>query len=490
MKHAIFLAAIFTATTLSFFTSSGQPSLTKIDINPTGSSSPEMLTTALNKLYFYADNGVAGKELMNYDGTNVNLVADLVPGSGGLTALSNICELNGKIYFAAPDVAGGVELFVYDGINPPAMVKDVVAGGTSSMPSDLVAFNSRLYFRAGISLTNTDYGIYCYDPMVGSLQMIASGPKPNQGTELFAFNNKLCFSAQVSLLQGANGDGLYNYDPVSGLIDTIMDIDPGLGRPFGYEVSNGNLYFAYATYVDGFELFKYDGISQPQMLTNFPGTQGIVYRSDLMKMGNRIFMYLTGVGNSKRILAAYDETATSSIMLDTATYLGAGFGIYNNRMYLCHDNGPEFPIYTYDGLNFRLLSDFVTAAQSVAVADDYQVYQGDLFFSAYVPNVDRELYKFNDANMSIGNVQQLFATVYPNPATTEATISFTLKQSTKLNVQLTDMQGRVVYAATKKCAPGNNELTVPMQQLAAGIYIYSLLGETGELLGKGKVTKQ
>jgi ELWxxDGT repeat protein len=487
MKRTVSLVTILGAVIFPVAVTFAQPSLTKIDINPNGSSSPEMLTTALNKLYFFADNGVAGKELMVCDGANVSLVADLVPGAGGLSDLSNICELNGKIYFAAQAPGLGTELFEYDGVNPPMLAKDVVAGALSSYPSDLVAFDTLLYFRARISPTDPSFGIYSYSPATGNAHLRIVSDKPDEGTELTVYKNKLCFSSKVG--QGL-GRGLFQFNPPLNLVDTLLTVEPSDGRPFGYLVDSGVLYFCYSKHA-GHELYRYDGTTAAQKLTDFPGAQGIVYKSKIARMQGQIFMFATGPTVTENILAVYDESTGQTKLLDTSYYAGWGFGVYNNRMYVSLSNAMDLPVYTYNGLTLRLLSDFVSSAQSVGIADGHQVFQGNLFFTAFVSGADRELYRFNDANMSVKSETDFSASlVYPNPVSSKATISFTLKQNAELNIQLTDMQGRVVYAAEiKQHSPGRNEIKIPVQQLATGGYIYSVVNSEGEIVCRGKLIK-
>ncbi|WP_276135039.1 T9SS type A sorting domain-containing protein [Polluticoccus soli] len=491
MKHTVSLAATLAAITLSFSTTFGQPSLTKIDINPSAGSSPEMLTTALNRLYFYADNGAAGKELMVYDGTGVSLVADLVPGSGGLADLSNICELNGKIYFAAPAAGAGIELFAYDGVNPPVLAKDVVPGATSSFPTNLVALNNVLYFRTRTANFHSD--IYSYNPATGQLQLIATNPaEPMQGLELMVHNNKVCFSSQVNTVS-APGDGLYSFDPATNSLDTIIELDPHTGRPFGYLVDSGILYFIYSTTADGWELYKYDGVNPPVMLTNFPGLKGLRFKSRIGKLQDRILMTVHGATAVENYFAIYDNSSATVTMLDTTyAYMGSGFGLYNNRMYFGFEENQEIPLFTYDGMKHHRLSDDVSAAKTISLPDEFQVFQGDLYFAAQVAGQDRELYKFNDANLSVKRVKDISSLVlYPNPASSDATISFTLKQATKLIAQLTDMQGRVVYATKSlQYTPGQQEIKMPVQEFAPGIYIYAVMNEAGEILAQGQLIKK
>lgn len=140
------------------------------DLVPGGqysSSNPSGLTEYAGKLYFCATDEVHGYELWAFDGTNAVLVADLNPtpdpGNGDTFLMdSNPGDLTvfaGRLYFAANDGVHGRELWSWDGTNVQ-LVLDLNPGPYGSEVSELTVFNGALYFSA-------DDG---YNPGLGSLQ--------------------------------------------------------------------------------------------------------------------------------------------------------------------------------------------------------------------------------------------------------------------------------------------------------------------------------
>ncbi|WP_222167298.1 T9SS type A sorting domain-containing protein [Edaphocola aurantiacus] len=76
------------------------------------------------------------------------------------------------------------------------------------------------------------------------------------------------------------------------------------------------------------------------------------------------------------------------------------------------------------------------------------------------------------------NEQLAAASVYPNPATAEATLSLSLKNARKVAVTVTDLSGRVVYQQSEQAlAAGTTNIKIPVQQFAAGCYNISVKGE-------------
>ncbi|GEM_PF-970987 len=153
------------------------------DVNPSGSSEPAWMTVYDGDLYFSAYTATTGRELYRYDGSSVQLVADIAVGTassnphyapdaaGALVGISDygtpgrfsFTEFNGKLYFAADDGTDGMELWSFDAAtNTAALVWDVNPGTGGSDPHFLTVYNGRLYFTA----YTPQYGRawYEYDP--------------------------------------------------------------------------------------------------------------------------------------------------------------------------------------------------------------------------------------------------------------------------------------------------------------------------------------
>ncbi len=102
-------------------------------------------------LYFYADDGVSGRELWKSDGTSAGTlrVKDVRNGSeSSQSSNTPLAVLTNTVYFAAND-GTGIELWKSDGTTDGTMVvKDINTGTQPSAPKELTAIGDSVYFTA------------------------------------------------------------------------------------------------------------------------------------------------------------------------------------------------------------------------------------------------------------------------------------------------------------------------------------------------------
>lgn len=67
--------------------------------------------------------------------------------------------------------------------------------------------------------------------------------------------------------------------------------------------------------------------------------------------------------------------------------------------------------------------------------------------------------------------------LYPNPVTDQARISLEVKKAAELNIQITDISGRMVYHQNAQLRQGKQEIILPVDHLSAGIYQVSIIPE-------------
>lgn len=67
--------------------------------------------------------------------------------------------------------------------------------------------------------------------------------------------------------------------------------------------------------------------------------------------------------------------------------------------------------------------------------------------------------------------------LYPNPVTEQARISFEMKKTSAVTVQVTDMSGKLVYECSNLLLSGEQNLVLPVGNLPAGIYQVALIPE-------------
>jgi hypothetical protein len=81
----------------------------------------------------------------------------------------------------------------------------------------------------------------------------------------------------------------------------------------------------------------------------------------------------------------------------------------------------------------------------------------------------------------------LNAELYPNPADEESTVAIYLQNSQSVNIVLADIAGHTLLAKTEPGQQGNNKFTVPVSNLATGIYLVGIHTAEGEKIWKVEV---
>jgi ELWxxDGT repeat protein len=112
------------------------------ELNPAErGTGPTFIISYLGQLYFRADSGSAGMELMRYDGTNVSLAADINPS--GSSDPTEFTANAGVLYFTADDGTHGQRLWSFDG----SAASLVDSNQFVQTAQELISFNDNLYFR-------------------------------------------------------------------------------------------------------------------------------------------------------------------------------------------------------------------------------------------------------------------------------------------------------------------------------------------------------
>ncbi|CAK4563562.1 unnamed protein product [Aphanomyces euteiches] len=130
------------------------------------SSSPSNFTEFQSRLVFAATSDVVGRELwassttiqINGQPWTYQVVADIAPGTASSTP-QDLVVCNGVLYFTADDGVRGREVWKWDGTNAPTIVQDLWPGVASSNPKYLTVYNGKVYFQA-VSDVNTGMELY------------------------------------------------------------------------------------------------------------------------------------------------------------------------------------------------------------------------------------------------------------------------------------------------------------------------------------------
>ena len=69
--------------------------------------------------------------------------------------------------------------------------------------------------------------------------------------------------------------------------------------------------------------------------------------------------------------------------------------------------------------------------------------------------------------------------VWPNPASTVMNLSTVVKNAGDYTIQITDQTGRLLLTSQNSFMAGKNDLQLPVNKLASGMYQLQLLGKNG-----------
>ncbi len=249
-----------------------------------------------SRVFFSADDGVAGFELWSSDGTcsGTELVRDIRPGIGGASPL-NITNLNGTLYFRANDGTTGTELWRSNGTSTgTVLVRDVNPGSAASAPDKLTAVGSLLFFLANDGATGTE--LWISDGTSSGTRLvndIRPGTSSSSPSSLVNVNGVLYFAAT----DGSHGMELWASDGSSDGTYLVYDLRAGSGSssPSSLTNSDGTLHFV----ANGSEIGPALWRTTPVGVT---ADAGEIYRMD---EGQPLVLAARGGSNSDRYPATF-----------------------------------------------------------------------------------------------------------------------------------------------------------------------------------------
>lgn len=497
MKNLLILLAILSSAQLT----QAQYSLKAFDINKTnvqgGSSYAGGFTAFKGKTYFYATDGIHGNELWWTDGDTTGMVADIrAGGAHGVTPDSKMCVFKDKLYFSADDSLLGRELFEYDGFFPPRVAADIAPGSADGSPDNFMVSDGLLYFIANHGTQGRQ--IWAYDPVA----MLAS-PAPttiSNITDAALLNNKIVLGAT---------NFPYNVEPCEynlggNSFKMLQDLNAGIdgSHPMQFTTAFNRVFFVALTPDYGAELYQYTGSGVPKQLTDNinPGSGNSVahvpgFRSNLFRpYRNRL--YFTGyAGGTWYDLCYYDPNVGNVSIAYTMSGSKAAseLEVYHDRLFLSIDSNKNgiTSLYFFDGTAAYNISALGVASNFVNPMGTTES-NGRLFFSAD-GSMGNEVYVFTDS-VALG-VNHLpgaagVAHLYPNPVRDMAHLTIILQQPGQLDIRVTDISGKTVFANGLHYYPaGSHKITLPLQDLAAGIYVYTVADAARNILHCGKLAK-
>lgn len=262
MKTSCFWLAIF-----SFICFSALPAQTLemvSDINPTGSSDPQVAYPFNGKLYFLASDGTHGRELWHTDGTaaNTDMLLDINPGGDANCLFMDTFQ--NRLFFQATDPAYGKEIWWTDGTAAGTEIYYDFNWFGNGLPPWWVhstRYNGKLYLH-GYDPSNTGQ-ILIIDGTPSILDMLFNAGSNGTLNPLFGpvvLEDKLFF-----VLHGFNGTTeLWSSDGTDLNTQMFVKINDSPANPDIklLRVIDGKMYFTADDGIHGRELWVCDGTPQ------------------------------------------------------------------------------------------------------------------------------------------------------------------------------------------------------------------------------------
>ena len=485
-------------------TANAQPYIDSFNINTAGvlnnSSYPNNLCAYGNTLYFSASDSTHGSELwVKYPGSpNPDRLTDIMKGvrSSVYTGFSSIAVLNNAVYFVVNDSAHGAEIWYYYPGGGHGLLKDINEGAAGSFSAYLTPYNNRLYFSAYTRSHGME--LWMHEPGSGKTERLSDINADSLSSylkDIVAFNGKIYFQA----FEKNTGAELYMYDPATNTTQIAADIRTGnMGSsPANFHVMDNKLYFTANDGTTGSELYVYDGTTTPTRLTDLnPGAAVGVYQSANLEHLNGI-LYFNGNDGSGFQLFKYDPASNTASLVHTINPSGTAYinelTRYNNALFFSANDGTHgVELWKYDGTNTPAIVVDLYPGPIGSYIDNITYCGLNLYFTGRNVTYGLELFRYSDYPAGVENVTRTNnVKLYPNPVTDIAHLEIDLKQNQTLEVVLTDMQGRVVYKTDKVLySAAKHIIDIPVYNLPAGNYMYSLQGSNGSLIANGKLVKE
>ncbi len=102
--------------------------------------------------------------------------------------------------------------------------------------------------------------------------------------------------------------------------------------------------------------------------------------------------------------------------------------------------------------------------------------------TSLTPNTCKTSVGIKEANT--GSITTNSLSVYPNPTTSNATVSLILSENTNIDINVLSMTGTLISTSTYNGKEGKNEMSIDMSKLAAGSYIVSVRSGARETVSK------
>ncbi|MEL6388656.1 MAG: hypothetical protein AAFQ02_00725 [Bacteroidota bacterium] len=221
-------------------------------------------------LFFICANDGVGFELCRFDGNTIEVVHNWVWFSGGSRRHSDedLIVYKGKLYMPGYTTSAGEELYVYDDQNGASLAANLNGTGASGSPSDFRILNNTLYFNAFV-------GGAAFKPVLHKFDGTTATPVLDMNYELIKIMGIYDGRLLCNITTPETGAEPWWYD--GSTFTLARDINPGCNGSLpvrsGFDVSyGGRFYFVANDGINGWELFVADATDCPQHIAVRPPT--------------------------------------------------------------------------------------------------------------------------------------------------------------------------------------------------------------------------
>jgi ELWxxDGT repeat protein len=346
-------------------------------------------------LYFQADDGKSGPELWRVTPGGAPMrVADVVPGPQGSSPHAFVV-FHDRLFFAATTPATGEELFVYDGHEVSLMAETVPGSGGAEILSTIV-FNNEIYFTRFVLPDITVWRLTGgkVQPVTAINSLAKFGDSALDTSPFVVFKGRLYF---VTYKTPFTLD-LWAYDGAKATkIKMLTDTQNGVTYHSALAVYGEHLYFTVIVGDQTDELWRYDGQSAPAKVFTLPGDAvSSSQPTDFAVYGGRLY-FGQGADRTWRYDGAKVEDVTGLLagITSTSPYPAA------NRLFVSSYDGQweDQEPYLFDGTKATLVKEIMpdeaaTPATYPGSFPSRAVEVGDeLYFYASDEHHGRELWR-------------------------------------------------------------------------------------------------
>ncbi|AZQ43962.1 T9SS type A sorting domain-containing protein [Nonlabens ponticola] len=407
-------------------------------------SAPNNLFVFGDQVFFGADDASgsltdgedAGRELYATNGSELNFVKDIRPGSGAGSSPFNFFVLNNQLYFTAND--GASELWTSDGTEEGTTKVDLFPARNGDVPNNAVVAGDIAYLT--VNLDNGNNQLASFDGTDAQVLPNVIDGEIVAATAVTFYNDLVFAYMETNLQEEELGRELYSYNPATSTYSLVKDIATGDANSgiSNFTIANDMLYFE----AQG-NLWQSDGTSDGTVENPAAASLGMNGTSNYFEYnGDVLFEGDTGAGDQLWILDTETGIITqlSNNSGEFQDHNPSDYVVYNNAVYYAGtaNNDGERNLYRTNGAEIRKIDGTVDDVDDLVVLGDQIIFEGN--------NGDgRELFSFNAATASIERFENGAITLYPNPSI-DGEIRFTGTVSNDMNYNVYDLSGRSVQS--------------------------------------------